>query len=137
MASYRWSFATRHRYFVLTVFLYMPNSLCSNLHQKIDLCSPAFSFCSCYEWKGSICLLMGEEWGGVNIFTSASSCGHSMGNCTWFVMLQAFSPVMLPACCMSLDMVQSISLTIFQLVKLGIIAHKPFTKSKLNNCDGL
>lgn len=71
---------------------------------------------------------MGEEWGGVNIFTSGSSCGHSLGNCTWFVMLQAFSPVTLPTCCMSLDMAQSISLTVFQLVKLGIIAHKPFHK---------
>lgn len=80
---------------------------------------------------------MGEEWGEINIFTSCSSCGQSLGNCTWFEMLQAFSPVMLPICCISLDVVQSISLTIFQLVKLGIIAHKPFTKSMLNNCDGL
>lgn len=80
---------------------------------------------------------MGKEWGGVNIFTSGSSCGQGLGNCTWFEMLQAFSPVMLPTCCMSLDMEQSISLPIFQLVKLGIIAHKPFTKSMLNNCDGL
>lgn len=80
---------------------------------------------------------MGEEWGGVNIFASGSSYGHSLGNCTRFVMLQASGPTVLPTCCMSLDMAVSISLTIFQLVKLGIIARKPFTKSKLNNCDVL
>ena len=61
---------------------------------------------------------------------------------TWFLMLQssgglqASGPIMLPTR-MSLDTARSISLTIFQLVKLGIIAYKPFTKSKLNNCEVL
>jgi len=51
--------------------------------------------------------------------------------------LQAPGPVVLPTRCVSLGMVFSVSLTIFQLEKLGIIAYKPFTKSELNNCEVL
>lgn len=47
---------------------------------------------------------------------------------------------MLPACCLSWGAPPPFSLPAFQLVKLGIIAYKPykpFTKSKLNNCKVL
>lgn len=82
------------------------------------------------------------------MYTSGSSYGTAWGiapvnRSAWFRTLQssgglrALGPVVLPAHCMSLATTLSVSFTIFQLVKLRIIAYKPLTKSKLNNCEAL
>lgn len=133
--------------FLLSSFTCLNLSVAA-LKKKFDLHYSAFSFYSCYGWKGVVCLLTGEEWEGVNIYTSDSSYGTAWGiapvnQSTWVLMLQssgglrALGPIVLLAHCMSLGTTLSVSFTIFQLVKLGIIAYKPLTKSKPNNCEAL
>lgn len=133
----------------------MPKALCSSLGTE-NLTSAALLFLSvpAVDGKGVFVCCWGRNEMGKAYFTSGSSYGYSLGiapanQSTQFLMLgssggrqafrgptmlQALGLTMLPTHCVSLGTARSVSLSIFQLVKL---AYKPFIKSKLNNCEAL
>lgn len=101
------------------------------------------------------CLITREGGARVSLFTSSHSYGHSLGNGSSKAQHPVFGALWgwealgirssLPPCCQlaaspGVHPPPPFSLPAFQLVKLGIIAYKPykpFTKSKLNNCKVL